>query len=405
MSRSRLAARLPGLVALGAMLAAVAVAVPYGGPGATSTAQAAPATFAHPGVLVSRPQLDFVRSRVNAGAQPWRAAFDQMMASGFASLSRTPKPRAIVECGSYSNPNNGCTDERQDALAAYTMALAWYITRDSRYAQKAIEIMDAWSAVIQDHTNSNAPLQTAWAGSTWPRAAEIIRYTYGGWSSTGINRFATMLRTVYLPEIINGNLTSNGNWELSMMEAVLGIAVFLEDQAVYDRAVARFRDRLPAFIYLTSDGAYPRGPVGSHIDTRDEIVSYWHNQTTFVDGLAQETCRDFTHTGYGIAAISHIAETMRHQGQDIYPEIQDRLRHALGFHSRYELGDPVPSWLCRGAVNRGLGPITEVAFNALSFRRGVAMTRTGQLTAQQRPAGTNYLFVAWETLTHASNPY
>lgn len=85
-------------------------------------AAAAPAVFAHPGVLVSRAQLDFVRTQVNAGAQPWRAAYDQMMASAYASLSRTPRPRAVVECGSYSNPNLGCTDERQDALAAYTLA-------------------------------------------------------------------------------------------------------------------------------------------------------------------------------------------------------------------------------------------------------------------------------------------
>ncbi|MER6612783.1 hypothetical protein [Streptomyces xantholiticus] len=27
-----------------------------------------------------------------------------------------------------------------------------------------------------------------------------------------------------------------------------------------------------------------------------------------------------------------------------------------------------------------------------------------RLTEQQRPAGTNNLFVAWETLTHAGNP-
>ena len=129
---------------------------------------AAPATFAHPGVFVSRAQLDFVRGKVQAGAQPWKSAYDQMMGSRYASLSRTPKPRAIVECGSYSNPNNGCTDEREDALAAYTLSLAWYVTRDSRYATKAIAIMDAWSATITDHTNSNAPLQTGWAGSSWP---------------------------------------------------------------------------------------------------------------------------------------------------------------------------------------------------------------------------------------------
>ncbi|MFF0119987.1 ricin-type beta-trefoil lectin domain protein [Micromonospora arida] len=113
--------------------------------------------FTHPGVLVSRGQLDFVRGRVQAGAQPWAAAYNQMMSSRYASLSRTPAPRSVVECGSYSNPNNGCTDEREDAIAAYTDALAWYVTGDARYAQKSIQIMDAWSATITAHTGSNAP--------------------------------------------------------------------------------------------------------------------------------------------------------------------------------------------------------------------------------------------------------
>ncbi|MFC4588770.1 alginate lyase family protein [Sphaerisporangium corydalis] len=374
-----------------------------GAPLAVTPAKLAPATFTHPGVLVSRPQLDFVRAKVTAGAQPWKAAYDQMMASSYASLSRTPKPRAIVECGSYSNPNNGCTDERQDAIAAYTLALAWYVTRDARYADKAIQIMNAWSGVITDHTNSNAPLQTGWAGSSWPRAAEIIRYTYTGWSSTDVNRFATMLRNVYLPKVINGS-NSNGNWELSMMEAAVGISVFLEDRTSYDKAIARFRGRVAAFVYLASDGSLPKAPPNSGIDTSAEIISYWQGQSTFVDGLAQETCRDFVHTGYGISAISHVAETTRIQNQDLYPEIGERLRQALGFHAKYQRGTAVPSWLCGGSLNLGLGPVTEVGFNALHNRMGIAMTNTQALTESQRPAGTNALFVAWETLTHADNP-
>ncbi|GAA2631905.1 alginate lyase family protein [Dactylosporangium fulvum] len=360
---------------------------------------AAPATFAHPGVFVSRAQLDFVRGKVQANAQPWKAAYDQMMGSKYASLSRTPKPRAIVECGSYSNPNYGCTDEREDAIAAYTLSLAWYVTRDSRYAEKAIAIMDAWSATIKDHTNSNAPLQTGWAGSSWPRAAEIIRYTYSSWPNQG--RFASMLRTVYLPKVINGS-SSNGNWELSMTEAAIGISVFLEDRASWDTAMAKFRARVPAYLYVTADGSYPKG-IGSR-DTKAEIIEYWQGQTTFVDGISQETCRDFTHTGYGISAISHVAETTRIQGQDIYPEIADRLRHALGFHSKYQLGEAAPSWLCGGRLTLGLGPITEVGYNALHNRMGIAMSNTQRLTEQSRPAGSNNLFVAWETLTHADNP-
>ncbi|WP_329029027.1 alginate lyase family protein [Streptomyces sp. NBC_01423] len=364
-------------------------------------AAAAPAAFTHPGVLVSRPQLDFVRSKVQAGAQPWKSAYDQMMGSKYASLSRTAKPRAVVECGSYSNPNYGCTDEREDAIAAYTLSLAWYITQDSRYAQKAIEIMDAWSSVIKDHTNSNAPLQTGWAGSSWPRAAEIIKYTYGSWPNSG--RFATMLRTVYLPKVINGS-NSNGNWELSMTEAAIGIAVFLEDRTSYDKAVAKFRGRVPAYIYVSADGALPKAAPGSGLDTKGKIIKYWQGQSTFMDGLSQETCRDLTHTGYGLSAISHIAETSRIQGQDLYPEIAERLRHALGLHAKYQVGNPVPGNLCGGSLKDSLGPVTEVGFNALHNRMGIAMTNTQTLTERQRPAGSNNLFVAWETLTHADNP-
>ncbi|MER5195483.1 alginate lyase family protein [Streptomyces sp. NPDC002755] len=366
-------------------------------------AQAAPAAFAHPGVTVSRAQLDFVRGKVDSAAQPWKGAFDQLLASKYASLSRTPKPRAVVECGSYSNPNYGCTDEREDALAAYTDALAWYVTRDERYAKKAIELMDAWSAVVKDHTNSNAPLQTGWAGSSWPRAAEIIKYTYnGGWAGSG--RFATMLRDVYLPEVINGS-NSNGNWELSMTEAAIGISVFLEDRTSYDKAMAKFRTRTAAYVYLASDGDLPKTVPSQNLNTRDKVVAYWQGQGTFVTGLTQETCRDLTHTGYGISAISHVAETSRIQGQDLYgTDLGERLRQALGFQAKYELGTAVPGWLCGGSLNQALGPVTEVGYNALHNRLGIAMSNTQTLTLRNRPAGSNNLFVAWETLTHGDNP-
>ncbi|MFF3456441.1 alginate lyase family protein [Streptomyces sp. NPDC002730] len=392
------------LLALAAVLASALAAVltaPASAVKDTAQQAAAPAAFTHPGVLVSRPQLDFVKAKVKAGAEPWKSAYDQLLSSKYASLSRTAKPRAVVECGSYSNPNIGCTDEREDAIAAYTLSLAWYIGGDSRYARRSIEIMDAWSAVIKNHTNSNAPLQTGWAGSSWPRAAEIVKYTYSSWPNSG--RFGTMLRTVYLPEVINGS-HSNGNWELSMTEAAIGIAVFLEDRGAYDKAVATFRGRVPAYIYLTSDGSLPKTAPGSGLNTRDKIIKYWQGQSTFMDGLSQETCRDLTHTGYGLSAVSHIAETSRIQGRDLYPEVADRLRLALGLHAKYQLGTPVPGNLCNGSLKDKLGPVTEVGFNALHNRMGVDMSNTQRLTEQQRPAGSNNLFVAWETLTHANNP-
>ncbi|WP_030900062.1 alginate lyase family protein [Streptomyces sp. NRRL F-5126] len=373
---------------------------------ATPAVAASPAAFTHPGVNLDTAQLDFIRAKVQAGAEPWKSAYDQMMASKYADLNRTPKPRANVECGSYSHPNNGCTDERQDAIAAYTDALAWYINRDDRYAQKSIELMDAWSATIQEHTDSNAPLQTGWAGASWPKAAEIIKHVYGNWPDEG--RFDTMLRDVYLPTVIKGS-NSNGNWELTMMEAAVSISVYLDDKADYDTAISKYLTRTAAYVYLPSDGSLPKTVPSQHLDTRAKIVAYWQGQSTFnasMTGVTQETCRDFTHTGYGISNIGHVYETARIQGQDLYPQVGERLRQALGFQSRLETGAmSQPSTLCPGkSLKLGLGPITEVGFNALHTRKGIAMTSTQALTERQRPAGTNSLFVAWETLTNAENP-
>lgn len=114
----------------------------------------APSTFAHPGVLVSGPQLSFVASRVAASAEPWSGAYKAMKSDSLASLTRKPSPVATVECGPTSTPNIGCSAERQDALAAYAMALAWVVEKKSEYASKAIEYFDAWSGVIKAHTVS-----------------------------------------------------------------------------------------------------------------------------------------------------------------------------------------------------------------------------------------------------------
>ncbi|MFI2188093.1 alginate lyase family protein [Streptomyces sioyaensis] len=370
-------------------------------------------TFTHPGVFVSADQLAFMREKVAAYEDPWYVAYQQITASEYASLTRPSSPESVVDCGSGDGGNPVCSRERKDALAAYTQALCWSLTGDVAHAQKAIDIMDDWSAVLTAHTGSNAPLQAGWAGSSWARAAELVRHTFSGpWPR--MERFAELLRSVYLPMVLHNRpeytKTYNGNWELMMMEAGIFISVFLDDPDSYDMALEIFRQRVLAYIYLEKDGPTPNPPVPSWAGNQAKIMSYWHNPVQLVNGVSQETCRDFEHTGYGIDSISHVAETTRIQGNDLYqdPDFKDRLRHALGLHTRYANGvgsveeisgprDP--------EVSVYLGPVTEPGYNALHHRLGVPMDQTGDYTERHRPQGTNTLWVAWETLTHAQNPY
>ena len=77
--------------------------------GAEPLVTRAPGSFQHPGVLVSKDQLDFIAGKVKSGSQPWADAFTAMMNDPLASMSRQPNPTATVECGPTSTPNIGCT--------------------------------------------------------------------------------------------------------------------------------------------------------------------------------------------------------------------------------------------------------------------------------------------------------
>jgi hypothetical protein len=278
--------------------------------------------------------------------------------------------------------------------------LLWNITLDEAHARKAIEIMDAWSAVLTGHALHNAPLQGGWAAATFSRAAELMRWTYGGWSAAGVERFARMLKTAYQPTI-GKNTGANGNWELVMIEATMGVAVFTEDRPLFDRAVAMWRKRVPAYIYLTSDGPTPVPPPVGDRTTPESLAGFWKTSAFQADGQAQETCRDFGHTSWGIAAAINTAETALQQGVDLYAAEGRRLRAGLEFHAAFINGATVPSWLCGGRVRLATLPFWEIAFNHFTTRLQMDLPHTRALIeAQVRPSGFNY-FIAWETLTHA----
>lgn len=171
-------------------------------------------TWVHPGVMISQDQIDYFKSEVAASSTPWLAAYDQLLdQTAVANSTYTPSPVPTVVCGSYSIPDVGCSAEREDSLAAYGNALAWVITEEQSYADRAIDIMNSWSSTILSHNDSNAPLQSGWVGSVWARTGELIRYSDAGWSASEIENFEEMLRTAYMPLVINGS-TNNGNWEL-----------------------------------------------------------------------------------------------------------------------------------------------------------------------------------------------
>ncbi|UPK90895.1 hypothetical protein LCI18_001830 [Fusarium solani-melongenae] len=365
-----------------------------------------PSAFVHPGVLMNRVQINDVASQISGGEETRVSALSDMLQHDLASRTAAT-PVATVACdGTSSGKTNpaACSDERNDASAAYLNALAWIASGDQSRAQRAISFMNAWAGKLKAHTGSNAPVQAGWAGAIWARTAELIRYTDAGWSSSDITRFSAMLRDVYLPDVIVGAPKGyNGNWDLVMMEAAVGISIFLDDQASYNTSLARFLDRVPAYIFMKSDGQLPHiAASDTNLNTDAKLIKYWNGQTDWMhSGVSQESCRDFEHTGYGLASISHVAEMSRLQGRDLFKEdVGKRLLAALELHTQAILESSQPSWLCEGdSLSTYLGPVSEIGYNALANRLGKDMPYTKQYTEKMRPGGY-LLFFGWETLTH-----
>lgn len=294
----------------------------------------ATAPWQHPGVLVSKAQLDFIKQQVNAKIQPYYQEFLNAQASSYGSKTYTvkgPYPGGVNQCGPYSNPNHGCSNADSDGSAAYIQAVLWYITGDQTYAKNAINIMNTYAHTFKGyagHTQGypcpgasstciNGPLQAGWDSEKWPRAAEIIRYGNGGsagWAPADIAAFSKMLKTIYEPLIYNGN-SGNGNWEITMIDGMMGIAVFNEDLALLQHAQNMWKARIPAYFYnyALDNPKYP----GTHAPFPSGKSGSWNGQVIFnanTTGVTQETCRDLGHTQYGIAGAINAAETDYIQG-------------------------------------------------------------------------------------------
>jgi hypothetical protein len=399
----------------------------------TQTFPGGATTAIHPGVLLSQAQLDYMKIMVQAHADPFYSAFIKAQNSTWGSLTYVPLgPPAggIMQCGSTSMPDIGCSASDSDGTAAYVQALLWYITGNQTYANNAINILNTYANNFKGYAGytpgdtcpsgtdcSNGPLQSAWDSQKWPRAAEIIRYSNAGWPAAQAAAFGTMLNTYMRPLLINGS-TSNGNWETSMVEGLIGIGVYNDDAVAFNTGVSYWQQRVPAYFYYHTDGA---GHVLAPRGTAD-----WYGQTVYdasVDGVSQETCRDFGHAQYGISGSLDAAETAGIQGVNLYQNTQsvtdgsqgtfsvsalNRLTSALEFNAYYLLNNPVPTSVCGGTVTLQIYPVDEIGYNEYHNRLGLSLPNTLQYlqtVIRQLPARsmTESHIMVFETLTHGGD--
>ena len=339
------------------------------------------AEFAHPGVMLSKTQLEYIRENaLSKNGGDVRAAYQKALLSPFGALDYKPSgppDSGVIDCGSYSHPDHGCSDEDRDASTAYLQAcvcacarsfrrprhsccvcvLAWIvfvhspllflianyyqqallfaINSDPHHASNAKNILDLYATQLQGYNNSNAPLQAAWSAMRYTKAAELLAHTTGAnWPKHSQQRLAEMLTRVSLPLYYRGS-PANGNWELSMIDAMMGISVLTDNRTLFDHAVAFWQSRVPAYFWTVSDGPAPRKCPRDHSIWNSSLcnpVTGWGCSGTYygqkilngsTDGICQETCRDFGHMSFGMASAHYAAETALIQGVDLWSQVKE----------------------------------------------------------------------------------
>lgn len=334
------------------------------------TLSAAP--FVHPGMLQTRQELEFMKQKVAAGEEPWKTAWSNLCAEPYSSLDFQPKPVVHVVRGPYGRPSIGDLELTESANAAYSQALQWVVTGDKIHAQKAIEILNAWSGTLWDFEDNDAKLLAGWTGHAFCNAAEILRCTHSGWKDKDIAQFKRMLLTVYYPLIKDYFPEANGNWDAAMMDTTLCIGIICDDRAIFDSAVNHF---------LRGEG-------------NAGITKY-----IYPSGQCEESTRDQAHTQLGLGELAQTCQIAWNQKVDLYGAAENRLALGFEYTARYMLGEEVPSHGIVSTQARGrFSDIYEGVYQQYHFVKGLGMPFTERALEKTR-AGRG-----WSTLTMYRGP-
>ncbi|GAA1115477.1 hypothetical protein GCM10009630_11160 [Kribbella jejuensis] len=380
--------------------AALASATPAAGastPAGASTSvggPVVPAAIRHPGLLHDVDDLRRMRECVANRVSP---VYDGYLA--MAANSRSSYDYVVRNVGQITSwgrgPANYMNEAVSDSGAAYQNALMWSATGDVRYADKARDILDAWSASLGAITGADGQLGVGLQVFKFANAAEILRHSeYDGWAPDAVRRCEESFRTVWYPAVSGNALFANGNWDLAALQAILSIAVFCDDRVMLENAIR----------YAVAGAG--NGRI-EHI-----VVS--------ATGQGQESGRSQSYAQLALGLLANCAAVAWNQGVDLFGHLDNRILDGFEYTARYNLGDdtvPFTVDLDRtgkyikkviSTINRGaFQPIYELAYAHYVSRRGLQAPNVERVLfrdGKRSIEGTSDDHPAWGTFTQARTP-
>ncbi|MDX3568081.1 alginate lyase family protein [Streptomyces sp. ID05-47C] len=348
--------------------------------------------FAHPGLLHSAADLARMKAAVAAQESPIHDGY-----LAFAAHARSKATYTIQNTGQITSWGRGPTNFQNqavaDSAAAYQNALMWCVTGNRAHADKARDILNAWSASLTMVTGADGPLGAGLQAFKLVNAAELLRHTgYDGWAEADIARCERSFLDVWYPAVSGYMLYANGNWDLTALQTILAIGVFCERPTLFEDAL-RF----------AAAGA-GNGSIAHRIVTDT--------------GQGQESGRDQGHEQLAVGLTGDIAQVAWNQGVDLWGYDDHRLLSNYEYAARYNLGGDVPftpdldrtgkyiKTTVSAKVRGNLPPVYEMAYAHYAGVRGLDTPYT-KAAVFRGTGGTRFVegsnddLPSWGTLAYA----
>jgi fibronectin type 3 domain-containing protein len=376
----------------------------------------AEAQFTHPGCLSTQSDLSRMTTKVSASAEPWKGSWDILVSNTNGWLSHTPEAVATVYADSTEGSDNYIRVAR-DAARAYQLALRYHGSGDTRFADKAVQILNAWASINTSWGgNTNVSLRKGIYGYQFACAAELLR-GYSGWQGADFTAFQNYMVDMYYSgntyflTVHHGTVDGHywANWDLANMASMLAIGVLADRQDIFDQAMNYFYSGVG------------NGAIGN-------AVHFVHPNGL---GQWQESGRDQGHSLMGPQLMGVFCEIAWNQGIDLYGYLGNRFLSGVEYISKYNVWNEVPyvkyvyrsghpgsqqetfqTWI--GDLSRGtIRPGWDMVYNHYVNRLGMAAPHTAEYTSWARPEGGGFNYgttsggfdgLGFTTLTHSREP-
>jgi hypothetical protein len=169
----------------------------------------------HAGGFYTTQEINYVIGRIQAHAEPWASAYQQLLGSVGRVHGRQPHPLTVYNVPGYYEDQKGFFEATGgitgDADAAYVLALAYRLGDGAADADAAQRILTAWARTDTGVTGHDGQLSMAEVGVGFIIAAELLS-NYPGWSQSDRDAFTRWVRTVYLAQAANPIKDRKNNW-------------------------------------------------------------------------------------------------------------------------------------------------------------------------------------------------